>query len=100
MPTKQRVWFDNHQRLSPSWETTREQDEESAVARSKYRTLSLTLQHDQLLAQKGVFHDQLGLTALDVCKHAADEVRFDRLEALLDGSLEHVENASERLVDG
>lgn len=92
MPTEQGIWFYDHQRLSPPAETTREQDED--------RTRGLTLKHNQLLTQKGVFGDELGLAARDVCKRAKHEMRFSGLEVMFDGLPKCRDNTTECLTDG
>jgi hypothetical protein len=60
----------------------------------------LALEHDQLLAQKGVFRDQLGLAARDVRKRTEDELGLGWLEASFDFLFERCDNTTERLTDG
>ncbi|MEO8395678.1 MAG: hypothetical protein ABI700_21970 [Chloroflexota bacterium] len=44
----------------------------------------MTLQHNQLLAKKRVFGNELGLAARDIYKGTAYQMRFGRPEALFD----------------
>jgi hypothetical protein len=59
----------------------------------------LTLQHNQLLTQKGIFGNKLGLAAREICKGTEHQMRFGRLEALFGGSFGCIDNPAERLAD-
>src|SRR3954464_7524669 len=95
MPGEQRIRLDDHQCLSPGPETTCQYDEDRAVAWSEDRTLGLTLQHDQLLTQKSVFGNQLGLAARDVCQGPEHLIRLSRSEAVFGGSFKSRDNSVE-----
>jgi len=60
----------------------------------------LTLQHNQLLVKQGVFGNELGLAAREVCKGTAYPMWFGRPEALFDRSFKSNDNAADCLMDG
>ena len=66
MPTQNRIGLDNEQRLLPERSGASEQQEFDAIEVIELRTLALALKDDELLAQKGVFGDEIGFAASQV----------------------------------
>jgi hypothetical protein len=72
MPTQERLRFDEQERTAPVLHVTREQNEPSAFPPCQLGTLHVTLQHDNLLPQEGIFEQQPGFTAGHI-RHGADD---------------------------
>jgi len=59
MPPQQGVWLNNHEGLLPGTNQPGQQDEEEAIGPGDRWPFHLSLENDELLAQEGIFRDQL-----------------------------------------
>ena len=63
MPTQQSVGLHNEKRLLPRTQPASQQDQQETFALLEHGAFLVPPQHDQLLAQEGVFQRQLRLAA-------------------------------------
>jgi hypothetical protein len=63
MPTKECVWLNNVKGLFPKPGTTGEQNKAETVTMGKSRSLDLSVEDDELLAQQRIFYNQIGTAA-------------------------------------
>ena len=59
MPFQQSVWFDDDEGFFPALNQAGQKDQPQAIVLGQLRTFDLAVEHDQLLAQQGVFSHQL-----------------------------------------
>jgi hypothetical protein len=63
MPTKECVWLNDVKGLFLEPGTTGEQNKAETVTMGKYRSLDLSVEDDELLAQQRIFYNQIGTAA-------------------------------------
>jgi hypothetical protein len=63
MPTKECVWLNNVKGLFPKPGTTGEQNKAETITMGKQRSLDLSVEDDELLAQQRIFYNQIGTAA-------------------------------------
>jgi hypothetical protein len=78
MPAQHCLRLDDEQRLLPSLQLAREEDEEPALGGREVRAFDRTVEDDELLAQQQVFRNQLRFTASEISDGAAYRVVGDR----------------------
>ena len=66
MPAEQCVWLNNVKGLFPEPGKTSEQNKAETVMLVEHRSCHLTMEDDQLLAQQGIFHNQIGTAAAKI----------------------------------
>ena len=97
MPVKQCLGFDDQQGLSPSVQSTGQQDKQAAIPRSQGRTFRLATENDELLAQEGILDDQLRLAARGIRDYSKQETAVDRLKPAFDALLKLLSSTGELL---
>jgi hypothetical protein len=73
MPSHQRLWLDNEQRLLPGSDHPGQKHQEHPIRCGTGRSFHLSPQDDQRLSQEGVFCDQFGLTSRKVGQRSQDQ---------------------------
>ena len=66
MPSQHGVWLYNNEGLLPPSNQPRQQDEEHAIGSGDGWPVHLSLEDDELVAEKGVFREKLGLASAQV----------------------------------
>ena len=66
MPAQEGIWLHNVKGLFPGCGKVRKKDEPKAVRLSDRRFLDLPIEQNKLLAQDGVFCDQIGAAARQI----------------------------------
>jgi hypothetical protein len=66
MPAQQGIGLDNQQGLSPGGELTGKQHQEQTIFPSEPRSFALSSEHDQRVAQQGIFEEEVGFAAREV----------------------------------
>ena len=97
MPAQDGLGLDNQQSLAPGAQATGEQGQERPVRRGAAGAFDAALQDDDLVAEEGIFHQQLGLTPCQIGRGSDDEGRGSRLG---DGAEPPVKAASEGMRGG
>jgi hypothetical protein len=62
VPAKECFGLNNVNGLFPEPCTTGKQNEAKTVTKGKQRSLDLSIEYDQLLAQQGIFYNQIGMS--------------------------------------
>jgi hypothetical protein len=109
MPTQQSVGLDNVQGLLPESGAARQQHQAKAVSVGQVRSFHLAVEYNELLAEHGVFGDEVGFAAGHICQRGSDEGSGSWLSPLFDSVaevfaeiekvFEHAGTASQYLVD-
>jgi hypothetical protein len=109
MLTQQSVGLDNVQGLLPESGAARQQHQAEAVSIGQVRPFHLAVEHNELLAEHGVFGDEVGFTAGHISQGGSDEGSGRWLSPSLDSAaevfaeiekvFEHAGMASQYLVD-
>jgi len=60
MPAQKGVWLNNMHRSFPESGKAGKEHEPKTIRVGQLRSLDLPIQDDQLLAQQGIFYDQIG----------------------------------------
>jgi hypothetical protein len=101
--------LDNVQGLLPESGATRQQHQAKAVSVGQVRSFHLAVEHNELLAEHGVFDNEVGLAARHICQRGSDEGNGSWLSSVFDSAaevfaeiekvFEHAGPASQCLVD-
>ncbi|MGO8951058.1 MAG: hypothetical protein ACLQUY_26070 [Ktedonobacterales bacterium] len=73
MPAEKGIRLNNEERLLPTADSSCEQDQEHAIALGTRWALDLTMEHDELLTEQGVFSDEIRLGAGQIGKRSCQE---------------------------
>ena len=88
MPTQQSVGLDDVQGLSPELGAAGQQHQAKTVTIGQLRSFHLAVEHNELLAEHGVFGDEVGLAAGHICQRGGDECNGSWLSPLFDSATE------------
>jgi len=109
MPTQQSIGLDDVQGLSPELGAAGQQHQAKTVTVGQLRSFHLAVEHNELLAEHGVFGDEVGFAAGHICQRCGDEGNGSWFSPLLDSTaevfaeiekvFEHARIASQYLVD-
>ena len=93
MPAQQSIRLDNQQGLSPGGYLTGKQHQEQTIFPRELQSFALSSEHDQLVAQQGIFEEEVGFAACEVgyCHDwdCVDDRSGLRSEELTKGLQEH-----------
>ena len=79
MPAEQGVWLHDHKSLLPGSNQPGQQNEKDAIGVRACGPFHLAPEDNELLAQKGIFGDELGLASAKIgqgCQYQGDSERF------------------------
>jgi hypothetical protein len=100
-----RLWLNDEERLFPGTNEPCQQDEKDAIGVRACRPLHLPFEDDELLAQKGIFGDELGFASAKVDEgdqrqggrerfRPMSQARRERMQAVIQEAPERDQNTS------
>lgn len=98
MPAENRLRLDDEQGLVPTLQPAREQNDARPISLRQARSFDRAVEHDELLAEQGVFDDQLRLDLDQVMDAALGECDARRLGPRPEMVLERLHAGRDRLL--